>query len=75
MRRDDEDDDDDDEPRARSSSRSRALKTCPDCGGRVSKRATNCPHCGRSTPGFSVGRVLVLLLLVLIAWAVFMLRR
>lgn len=23
------------------------LRSCPDCGGRVSEYAINCPHCGR----------------------------
>lgn len=27
-----------------------ALLTCPDCSGKVSSEASNCPHCGRPAP-------------------------
>lgn len=64
-----DEEDEDEAPPARA-----ALKRCPDCGHRISKRATACPECGRSMPGFSVARVLVLLLLALVAFAVLRLR-
>ena len=29
-----------------ASTSGRNLRTCPDCGGQVSRRASDCPHCG-----------------------------
>jgi hypothetical protein len=57
----DEEEEDDEAPPARA-----ALKRSPDCGHRVSKSATACPECGRSTPKFALWRVLLLLLVALL---------
>lgn len=34
-----------------------SLMHCPDCQGRVSRRANSCPHCGRAIQA-SVGKVI-----------------
>lgn len=48
------------------------LTTCPTCSKSVSESAETCPHCGHrlKTP-FSVGRVLLLLILVLLVFGAF----
>lgn len=72
-RRDDDDDEDDDRDHALSARAN--MKTCPDCGKRVSKSATTCPRCGCYMPRFNILRVLLLLLIVLVLWGIFCVRR
>jgi len=48
-----------------------ALTTCRECGKEVSTGAESCPHCGvprKRKGGFSIGRVLLLLILAAIGW-------
>ena len=51
-----------------------ALKPCRSCGYQVSKRAVDCPNCGRRMPAGGASGAMVLVTLVvgaLVLWYVF----
>jgi predicted amidophosphoribosyltransferase len=50
-------------PATNAPKRSKQLRPCPACGHQISRSATRCPNCGRAV-GISVGRVLLLLLVL-----------
>ena len=49
-----------------------ALKTCPDCGGPLSSRASSCPKCGRMRSKAPAAALWIILLIVicLVVWMV-----
>lgn len=48
-----------------------ALVICPDCKGSISDKATACPKCGRSLRYWTIGKILLALILAPIVFLFF----